>query len=142
MPGIIRYASHMRAAGRGSIVVIGSSSIKVPIRNLTLSNAFRPAVQALCKDLATSLAPEGVRVNMVSPGRIDTPRIRELDGKAAEREGTSLDEVRARTVGSIPIGRIGSVDEFGRVAAFIASDAASYVTGTSLLVDGGLVTSL
>lgn len=133
---------HMRAAGRGSIVVIGSSSIKVPIRNLTLSNAFRPAVQALCKDLATSLAPEGVRVNMVSPGRIDTPRIRELDGKAAEREGTSLDEVRARTVGSIPIGRIGSVDEFGRVAAFIASDAASYVTGTSLLVDGGLVTSL
>jgi len=132
----------MRAAGRGSIVVIGSSSVRAPIKNLTLSNAYRPAVQALCKDLATNLAPEGVRVNVVSPGRIDTPRIRELDGKASEREGISLEQARARSVASIPLGRIGTVEEFGRVAAFLASDASSYVTGVSLLVDGGLVTSL
>lgn len=133
---------HMRSAGGGAIVVIGSSSVRVPIKNLTLSNAYRPAVQALCKDLATNLAREGIRVNVVSPGRIDTPRIRELDGKASEREGISVEEARARTVATIPLGRIGTTEEFGRVAAFLASDAASYVTGASLLVDGGLVTSL
>lgn len=133
---------HLRAAGGGAIVVIGSSSVRVPISNLTLSNTYRPAVQALCKDLATTLAPEGIRVNMVSPGRIDTPRIRELDAKQAAREESTMEAVRARTVKGIPLGRIGTVDEFGRVAAFVASDAASYVTGTSLLVDGGLVTSI
>lgn len=133
---------HMRAAGGGAIVVIGSSSVRSPIPNLTLSNTYRPAVQALCKDLATTLAPEGVRVNVVSPGRIDTPRIRELDAKAAQRDSISAEEVRARTVKSIPLGRIGRVEEFGAVAAFLASPAASYVTGASLLVDGGLVTSL
>ncbi|MBX3140578.1 MAG: SDR family oxidoreductase [Trueperaceae bacterium] len=133
---------HMRSAGGGSIVVIGSSSVRAPIKNLTLSNAYRPAVQALCKDLATNLAGEGIRVNVVSPGRIDTPRIRELDGKASEREGISLEAARARSVAAIPLGRIGTVEEFGRVAAFLASDASSYVTGVSLLVDGGLVTSL
>ncbi len=139
----VRFAlPHMRASGGGSIIAIGSSSVRNGIPNLTLSNAYRPAVQALCKDLATNLAPEGIRVNVVSPGRIDTPRIRELDAKQAQRLGLSQEEVRARTVKSIPLGRIGRVDEFGKVVAFLASDAASYVTGASLLVDGGLVTSI
>jgi len=133
---------HLRAAGGGSIVAIGSSSVRNGIPNLTLSNTYRPAVQALCKDLATSLAPEGIRVNVVSPGRIETPRIRELDAKQAQRLGISPAEVRARTVESIPMGRIGRVEEFGNVVAFLASDASSYVTGASLLVDGGLVTSI
>lgn len=133
---------HFRAGGGGAVVVIGSSSVRVGVGNLTLSNTYRPAVQALCKDLATNLAPEGIRVNMVSPGRIDTPRIRELDAKTAQRDSVSMDEVRARTISSIPLGRIGRVEEFGKVAAFIASPAASYVTGASLLVDGGLVTSI
>lgn len=139
----VRFAlPHLRAAGGGAVVVIGSSSVRSPIPNLTLSNAYRPAVQALCKDLATTLAPEGIRVNMVSPGRIDTPRIRELDAKQAARTGVDQATVRANTVKSIPLGRIGTTDEFGRVAAFLASAAASYVTGVSLLVDGGLVTSI
>lgn len=139
----VRFAlPHLRAGGGGAIVVIGSSSVRSPIPGLTLSNTYRPAVQALCKDLATTLAPEGIRVNVVSPGRIDTPRIRELDAKVAQRDSISAEEVRARTVKSIPLGRIGRVEEFGTVAAFLASPAASYVTGASLLVDGGLVTSL
>jgi len=133
---------HMRAAGGGSIVAIGSSSVRKGVSNLTLSNTYRPAVQALCKDLATNLAPEGIRVNVVSPGRIETPRIRQLDANTAQRLGISPAEARARNVESIPMGRIGRVEEFGNVVAFIASDASSYVTGASLLVDGGMVTSI
>lgn len=133
---------HLRGAGGGAVLALASSSVKRPIPNLTLSNAFRPAVQALCKDLATSLAPEGIRVNVLSPGRIATGRIEELDQAQARREGIDVDVVRAQSRRSIPMGRLGDVAEFGRVAAFLVSDAASYVTGQSLLVDGGLVTSI
>ena len=133
---------HLRESGGGSILVLASSSIKQPIPNLVLSNVFRPAVQALCKHLATELASDGIRVNVLSPGRVHTERIEQLDKATAEREHKSLDDVRAETIAAIPLGRLGEPHEFGRMAAFLCSDAASYVTGASVLVDGGLVKSL
>lgn len=133
---------HLRRAGGGAILALASSSVKRPIPNLTLSNAFRPAVQALCKDLATGLASEGIRVNVLSPGRIATDRTNELDETRAAKQGVDVESIREASRRTIPLGRYGRVEEFGRVAAFLVSDAASYVTGQSLLVDGGLVTSL
>ena len=80
--------------------------------------------------------------NVLSPGRVHTERIEQLDRATAERERKSLDDVRAETIAAIPLGRLGEPQEFGRMAAFLCSDAASYVTGASVLVDGGLVKSL
>lgn len=133
---------HLRAAGGGSIVAVGSSTLRQAAPNLTLSNSVRPAVQALLKELATTLGPDGIRVNMVSPGRIVTPRLDSLDGKRAALDGTTVEAVRENTARSIPLRRLGRSDEFGKVAAFLLSDAASYVTGQSVLVDGGLITAL
>lgn len=130
---------HFSAAGGGSVLVLGSSSVKQPIPNLLLSNVFRPAIHGLVKHLTEELAPAGVRVNMLSPGRILTGRIEQLDAAQAKREHRSVEQVRADSVGRIPMGRLGTPEEFGKVAAFIVSDAASYMTGSSLLVDGGMV---
>ena len=133
---------HLREAGGGSILALASSSVVQPIPNLLMSNVFRPAVYALCNHLSEELASDGVRVNVLSPGRIQTERIEELDRDRAQKTGTSVEEVRAETVARIPLARIGRTDEFGRVAAFLSSEAASYLTGQHLLVDGGLVRSL
>lgn len=133
---------HLREAGGGSVVAIGSSSIRQAVPGLTLSNVIRPGVNALMRELATTLGPEGIRFNMLSPGRIVTPRLDSLDENRAAQEGTSVDEVRSRTARNIPLRRLGDSEEFGRVAAFLLSDAASYLTGQSLLVDGGMITAL
>lgn len=132
----------MRARGGGRVLTIVSSSVKRPLPNLILSNVFRPAVQGLCKSLAIELAKDNVRVNCLAPGRIETERIGELDAALAEKQGKSLAEVRARSVAEIPMGRLGEPDEFGRVAAFLCSDAASYVSGSTLFVDGAAVACL
>ncbi len=132
----------LRAAGGGAVLAVGSSSVRRPIPNLLLSNVFRPAVWALCQHLAGELAADGIRVNMLSPGRILTDRTRQLDQARADRTGQSLEEVRAASEATIPMGRLGDPPEFGRVAAFLCSEAASYITGESLLVDGGMVRSL
>ncbi len=133
---------HMRRRGGGRILTIVSSSVKRPLPNLLLSNVYRPAVQGLCKSLSIELAADNVRVNCLAPGRIETERVNELDEALAEKQGRSFGEVRAASVGSIPLGRLGEPDEFGRVAAFLLSDAASYMTGATLFVDGGAVTCL
>ncbi|WP_425146417.1 SDR family oxidoreductase [Deinococcus sp.] len=132
----------MAAAGGGRILAITSSSVKRPLDNLTLSNTFRPAVQGLCKSLSIELAPHNVQVNSLAPGRIETERINQLDDLAAQRTGLSRAEVRAASEREIPLGRVGQPEEFGRVAAFVCSPAALYLNGSSLLVDGGAVTSL
>lgn len=138
----VRLAVPHLERGGGSILVLASSSVKQPIPNLVLSNVFRPAVQALCKHLAGELAGRGVRVNCLSPGRVHTDRIEQLDSAVAARTGKSLAQVRADSVATIPLGRLGEPAEFGRVAAFLCSEAASYMTGSSVLVDGGMVRGL
>lgn len=132
----------LRSTGFGRIVVIGSSSVRRPIPNLVLSNAYRPALAGIVKSLAVELGPEAITVNMVSPGRIHTERVDLLDAKQAERAGISAEEARARSEASIPFGRYGEPAELGSMVAFLASDAAGYVTGQSILVDGGQVPTL
>jgi 3-oxoacyl-[acyl-carrier protein] reductase len=132
----------MAAAGFGRAIVIGSSSVRSPIPGLALSNAFRPALHGVVKTLAAEVAREGVTVNMVSPGRIETDRSRAADEAAAERAGTGYDQVRRASEAAIPMGRYGQPAELGALVAFLASDAAGYLTGQSILVDGGMVQCL
>ncbi len=133
---------YLRRSEAGAVLALASSSVKAPIPNLTLSNVLRPAVNALVKSLSIELAGDGIRVNCLSPGRVLTPRILQLDEARAKREGSTVDAVREASVKAIPLGRLGDVEEFGRVAAFLVSDAASYMTGSSVLVDGGSVRCL
>lgn len=132
----------MRARGGGRVLTIVSSSVKRPLPNLLLSNVFRPAVQGLCKSLSVELAGDNIQVNCLAPGRIETERVNELDRALAERQGSSFEAVRGGSLKSIPMGRLGEPDEFGRVAAFLCSEAALYITGSTVFVDGGAVTCL
>lgn len=132
----------MRKRGGGAILVSTSSSVKEPIPNLGLSTVLRASVSALAKTLALELAPERIRVNQLIPGRIDTDRVRQLDEIKAKKEGISPEEAKKRAIASIPAGRYGEIEEFGRVGAFLLSDAASYMTGATVQVDGGLIRSV
>jgi 3-oxoacyl-[acyl-carrier protein] reductase len=129
----------MQARGGGAILMSTSSSVKEPIPNLALSNVLRAAVSALAKTLALELAASRIRVNQLIPGRIDTDRVRQLDEINSKRAGITVDEQHKRQAAAIPLGRYGQPDEFGRVAAFLLSDAAAYITGASVQVDGGLI---
>lgn len=132
----------MRRAGYGRIVVIGSSSVRQPLEGLALSNAYRPALVGVVKSLALDLAPEGITANLVAPGRIATERVAQLDALVAEREGVPVEEVRARSEQAIPMGAYGRPADLGELVGFLASPAAGYLTGQTILVDGGLIRSL
>src|ERR1017187_3458811 len=132
----------MEARGGGSILMLTSSSVKNPIPNLGLSDVIRPAVAALVKTLADEFAPRKIRVNQLVPGRIATERLTYLDDANAKRAGISLEEQRKRSMGAIPLGRYGDPEEFARAAAFLLSDAAGYITGATLQVDGGAIRSI
>ncbi len=132
----------MEARGGGSILMLTSSSVKNPIPNLGLSNVLRPAVSALVKTLADEFAPRKIRVNQLVPGRISTERLTYLDNANAKRAGITLEEQRKRSTGAIPLGRYGEPAEFARAAAFLLSDAAAYITGATLQVDGGAIRSV
>ena len=129
----------MKARGGGAIVVSTSSAVKEPIPNLALSNVVRSSVSALSKTLANELAADNIRVNHLLPGRIDTDRVRELDTIRGKAAGTSADDIKSSYSKVIPLGRYGAPDEFGSAAVFLFSDAARYITGASLQVDGGLI---
>jgi 3-oxoacyl-[acyl-carrier protein] reductase len=129
----------MQARGGGAILVGTSSSVKEPIGNLALSNVLRASVAALAKTLSIELAPSRIRVNNIVPGRIETDRLRQLDEINAKHSGVPIEEYRAASATAIPLARYGTPDEFGRTAAFLLSDAASYITGASVQVDGGLI---
>jgi 3-oxoacyl-[acyl-carrier protein] reductase len=129
----------MQARGGGAILVGTSSSVKEPIGNLALSNVLRASVAALAKTLSIELAPSHIRVNNLIPGRIETDRLQHLDEINAKKAGVSTEEHRAKSAASVPLGRYGAPDEFGRTAAFLLSDAAAYITGASVQVDGGLI---
>lgn len=132
----------MMERGRGAILVSTSSSVKEPIANLTLSNVLRPSVAALAKSLAGEGASRGVRVNQLIPGRIATDRIQHLDTVNSQRLHISREEQERRMKSNIPLGRYGQPEEFGRAAAFLLSGAASYITGATLQVDGGMIRTL
>jgi 3-oxoacyl-[acyl-carrier protein] reductase len=132
----------MRARGGGSILIGTSSSVKEPVPNLALSNVLRSGVTSLAKTLSVELAADRIRVNTLIPGRIATDRLRQLDEINAGKAGISLQEQSERSAATVPSGRYGTPDEFGRVGAFLLSDAASYMTGASVQVDGGLIKGL
>jgi 3-oxoacyl-[acyl-carrier protein] reductase len=132
----------MKARGGGAILMSTSSSVKEPIPNLGLSTVLRASVSALAKTLALELASSGIRVNQIIPGRIDTDRVRQLDEINGQKQGIPAADAKAKSVAGIPLQRYGEIDEFGRVAAFLLSGAASYITGATVQVDGGLVRSV
>jgi 3-oxoacyl-[acyl-carrier protein] reductase len=123
---------HLRQSPAGRVINIESSTVREPVDNLVLSNAVRPGVVGWAKTLARELGPEGITVNTIAPGRIDTPRISEV-----YPEGPSESDLRG-----IPLRRLGLPREVGDVICFLASDRASYVTGTVIPIDGGLTRGL
>jgi 3-oxoacyl-[acyl-carrier protein] reductase len=132
----------MRSRGGGAILVSTSSTVKEPIANLALSNVLRSGVTSLAKTLSLELAPDRIRVNTLVPGRIATDRLQELDEINAKKAGIGVEEQQKRAIATVPVGRYGAPDEFGRVGAFLLSDAASYITGASIQVDGGMIKGL
>lgn len=133
---------HMRETGAGRIVNIASSSIKQPIDHLILSNTFRAGITGLSKSLSQELAADGILINTVGPGRIATGRVRHLDENRADQLNISYEQIKQSSEKAIPLGRYGNPKEFARVIVFLCSEANSYMTGQSLLVDGGMVKAL
>jgi 3-oxoacyl-[acyl-carrier protein] reductase len=129
---------HMDPEG-GAILTITSSSVKEPIENLILSNVMRSGVVSLVKSLSRELAPRNIRVNNIIPGFFDTDRLKSLDRSAAEAADIPIDAVREKRQHTIPLGRYGIPEEFGRAAAFLLSPASSYVNGNSFTIDGGAI---
>ena len=129
----------LKEAGGGSILAITSLSAKEPIDNLVLSNVFRSGVIAMLKGLSRELAPFNIRVNNIMPGRIDTDRVRNLDRTLALEKDITVDQQKTLSENTIPLGRYGTIEEFGQAAAFLCSTGAAYVTGATFVMDGGLL---
>jgi 3-oxoacyl-[acyl-carrier protein] reductase len=137
-----RVLPAMRAAGWGRILNVASVSLVEPIGTLGVSNTLRASIAAWAKTLSNEVAADGITVHTLLPGRIDTPRIERLDKARAEQTGQTPEQARAASVTSIPVGRIGTTEEFGAVAAFLASPLAAYVTGSLVRLDGGSVRAI
>jgi 3-oxoacyl-[acyl-carrier protein] reductase len=134
--------SHMRKNSWGRIINITSVSVKQPIDNLLLSNALRAGVVGLAKTLSNQFASDGITVNNVCPGWTLTDRVAELTTARAREQGLSVKEVRRQVTESIPMGRMGQPQELAALIAFLASERAGYITGTTIPVDGGYVKGL
>lgn len=131
---------HLQASPSPAILIILSSSAREPIPGLTTSNVLRPGLAGLIKSLTAEIAP--IRINGIAPGRVATPRIAQLDELRAEATGRSVKEITREQIGRIPLGRYGDPSEVGRVAAFLLSPAASYVSGAIVPIDGGMIRAL
>jgi 3-oxoacyl-[acyl-carrier protein] reductase len=127
----------MRQNRSGSILTVTSSSVKEPIDSLLLSNVFRAGVTSLVKSLSFQVAKDQIRINNLVPGFFDTDRLQELDQRNSREWRISVENVRKINFDNIPMGRYGDPDEFGKAAVFLLSDAASYVTGETFIIDGG-----
>lgn len=137
-----RVLGPMKKRGWGRIVTSTSSGVVAPIPNLGISNALRLSLVGWSKTLAREVAGDGITANIILPGRIATPRIRFLDEQKAKRENKSVEEVSSQSTASIPAGRYGEPEEYAKAVTFLASTAASYITGSVIRVDGGLVASV
>ncbi|WP_038362695.1 SDR family oxidoreductase [Bosea sp. UNC402CLCol] len=137
-----RVLPGMRARQWGRIVTSTSSGVVAPIPNLGVSNALRLSLVGWSKTLAREVGRDGITSNIILPGRIATDRIRFLDEAKAKRENRSVEEVSAESTGSIPLGRYGRPEEYADTVAFLASERASYLTGSVIRVDGGLIASI
>ena len=131
----------MRARRWGRILTVISSGVVQPIPVLGISNTLRASLAGWSKTLSNEVAADGVTVNIIVPGRIDTERVRQTDEAVAAAQNITVEEAARRSAATIPVGRYGTVDEIGAVAAFLASDRAGYVTGSMVRVDGGIVRS-
>ena len=132
----------MRARKWGRVLTVASSGVTQPIPILGVSNTLRSALVGWSKTLAGEVAADGVTVNVLVPGRIDTERVRQTDEAVAARENISVEEASRRSTSLIPVGRYGSIAEIGATAAFIASARASYITGSIVRVDGGIIRAI
>lgn len=130
---------HLRSGGGGRIVNNTSASTKQAIDGLLLSNVFRAGLVGLGKSLARELGPDKILVNTVGAGRIDTDRVEQLDNIWAGQKGISYEEQRKQSEGGIPLGHYGEPTDFGKVVAFLCSEANAYLSGQNLLIDGGMV---
>ncbi len=133
---------HMKRSRWGRILAIQSSSVKQPVDGLVLSNGIRPGIAGLFKTLAGDVAKDNITVNLVLPGRILTDRFLEHQTDRAKRSGVSLEQQMEISSADIPMGRIGTPDEFAAMVVFLASARASYITGVAVQVDGGLIRSV
>lgn len=134
-----RVLPGMRQRKWGRIITSTTSGAIAPIKNLAISNTLRAALLAWSKTLASEVAPDGITVNIIMPGRVATDRLRQLDEARANREGKSYEDVVKLSLGQIPMGRYGDPKEYGDTAAFLASQNASFITGTVMRVDGGQI---
>jgi 3-oxoacyl-[acyl-carrier protein] reductase len=132
----------MRANNWGRILTVITSGVKVPIPQLVLSNVFRSGVVAYTKTLSFELAPHHILVNNLAPGRIDTDRVRWIDGVRAKETGKPVEAIVKESEAAIPLGRYGEPREFAALAVFLASEAASYITGQTICIDGGQTRSM
>jgi 3-oxoacyl-[acyl-carrier protein] reductase len=129
---------HMLERGEGSIVTTQSVSVKQPIDNLILSNSLRMAVIGLFKSLANELGPKGIRINSINPAWTWTERVEQLMADRASRSGSPIEDETAQIAAAIPLKRMGTIEEFGRAVAWLASPAASFIHGHALMFDGGM----
>lgn len=132
----------MRERGFGRILAVASTSLVTPIPGLVLSNAVRAMLASWCKTLAAEVAADGVTVNLLLPGQIATDRLTSLHAGMAAAQGLAAEQVTARSVAAIPAGRLGRPQEFGDIAAFLASPRAAFITGSAIKVDGGQTATL
>jgi len=130
---------HMRKVGGGRVINITSYAVKEPIAGLVLSNAIRSGVVGLAKTLSRELGRDNILINNVCPGRIDTERAQKLNQARAERLKRPVEEVNKEMAAEVPLGRYGTAEETANLIVFLASDRASYITGTTIQIDGGLV---